>query len=219
MFKILILEDDELFADSLEDVLEEEGFDIDLVVNSENMLSASFEKNYDLYLLDINLPTMNGIELLKILRESNDNTPVIFLTSYTDKNTLKECFLSGADDFLQKPVDLDELILRIYSLLKRSGKQMNNVILTNGLIFDIKNKRISKDNIDLNIPVKIISLFELCLENRNSIITKEMIVNKLWSFNEEYSEGSIRVYINHLKKILPDNSLINIKSIGYKVEF
>ena len=219
MFKILILEDNYLFAQSLEDVLEDEGFDISLAACAKEVLDLNYENNYDLYLLDINVPDMSGIELLKLLRTSNDNTPTIFLTSYKDKNTLKECFISGADDFLQKPVDLDELILRIYSVLKRSGKQIQDIILPNGLSFNVKNKRLSKDKKDLNLPIKIISLFELCLENRDSIITKEMIVNKLWTCSEEYSEGSIRVYINNLKKLLPENSITNIKAIGYKIEF
>ncbi|MCJ8326654.1 MAG: response regulator transcription factor [Campylobacterales bacterium] len=219
MFKILILEDNYLFAQSLEDVLEDEGFDISLAACAKEVLDLNYENNYDLYLLDINVPDMSGIELLKLLRTSNDNTPTIFLTSYKDKNTLKECFISGADDFLQKPVDLDELILRIYSVLKRSGKQIQDIILPNGLSFNVKNKRLFKDKKDLNLPIKIISLFELCLENRDSIITKEMIVNKLWTCSEEYSEGSIRVYINNLKKLLPENSITNIKAIGYKIEF
>ena len=219
MFKILILEDDYLFAQSLEDVLEDEGFDISLAYTAKEVLDLNYENNYDLYLLDINVPDMSGIDLLKLLRTSNDNTPTIFLTSYKDKNTLKECFISGADDFLQKPVDLDELILRIYSVLKRSGKQIQDIILPNGLSFNVKNKRLFKDKKDLNLPIKIISLFELCLENRDSIITKEMIVNKLWTCSEEYSEGSIRVYINNLKKLLPENSITNIKAIGYKIEF
>ena len=219
MFKILILEDDYLFAQSLEDVLEDEGFDISLAYTAKEVLDLNYENNYDLYLLDINVPDMSGIELLKLLRTSNDNTPTIFLTSYKDKNTLKECFISGADDFLQKPVDLDELILRIYSVLKRSGKQLQDIVLSNGLSFNVKNKRLSQDKKDLNLPIKVISLFELCLENRDSIITKEMIVNKLWVCSEEYSEGSIRVYINNLKKLLPENSITNIKAIGYRIEF
>lgn len=81
------------------------------------------------------------------------------------------------------------------------------------------NKRLIENNNDLNLPIKVINLFELCLENRGSIMTKEMIVDRLWCVNEEYSEGSIRVYINTLKKILGKESISNIKGIGYKIEF
>lgn len=219
MFKILILEDDKLFSESLEDFLSEEGFIIDTACNGEEALVKNFENNYDLYLLDINVPKINGLELLKELRQSGDKTPSIFLTSYKDKETLVQGFQNGADDYLKKPVDLDELLLRINSLLKRAGKQINEITFDNGLTYNPNNKRLIKDGIDLHVPSKVIDLFELCLENRKSIVSKEMIVQRLWNTSEEYSEGSIRVYINNLKKILDKDALTNIKGIGYKVEF
>jgi len=219
MFKILILEDDLLFAQSLEDCLEDEGYEIHLAKDSETMIELSYLNNYDLYLLDVNVPGISGVELLKDLRAAGDNTPSIFLTSYKDKETLKNAFINGADDFLRKPVDLEELFLRISSLLKRSGKQIESILLENGLSYDAQKNRLFLNEKDLNVPIKVMYLFELCLENRNSIITKEMIVSKLWTLNEDYSEGSIRVYINNLKKILGKESIVNIKGIGYKIEF
>lgn len=219
MSRILLLEDDELFRESLEDFLCDEGFTVDTVSNGEDALEKNYNKNYDLYLLDINVPKLNGLDLLKELRQSGDTTPSIFLTSYKDKETLHQGFLNGADDYLKKPVDLDELLLRIKSLLKRTGKVIQDIYLNNNLIYNPTNKRLLKDNIDLQVPSKIIDLLELCLENRNKIINKEMIVNKLWCASQEYSEGAIRVYVNNLKKILGKDSIVNIKGIGYKVEF
>lgn len=98
-------------------------------------------------------------------------------------------------------MDLDELILRIKSLLKRSNKALDVIKLENGLEFNPITKRIYENGIDLNVPIKVVNLFELCLEHRDAIITKEMIVSKLWSCSQEYSEGSIRVYINNLKRL------------------
>jgi len=219
MSKILLLEDDELFAESLEDYLSEEGYTIDLARDGLEALDKNFENNYDLYLLDINVPKLNGLDLLKELRQSGDDTPSIFLTSYKDKDTLTQGFKNGADDFLRKPVDLDELLLRIKSLLKRSGKQTEELTLFDNLVYNPNNQRLTKNGIDLELPSKIIQLFELCLENRGSIVSKDMMVNRLWSSSEEYSEGSIRVYINNLKKILGKDSIINVKGIGYKIEF
>ncbi|NVJ52593.1 MAG: response regulator transcription factor [Campylobacteraceae bacterium] len=218
MIKILILEDDELFLETLEDFLCDEGFKVKCAKDGEEVLDYCFEEKYDLYLLDINVPKISGIELLKRLREADDTTPTIYLTSHKDKEMLTKGFLSGCDDYLKKPVDLDELLLRINSLLKRSGKLKKQIKLPNNMIFDVKNRRLIKDNQDLNLTSKVIDLLELFLEQKESIVTKDMIINRLWSYNEEYSEGSIRVYINNLKKIFGKDSITNLKGIGYKFE-
>ena len=219
LYKILLLEDDQLLCETLEDFLSEENFEVDTAFDGEEVLELNFENNYDLYLLDINVPKINGLELLKQLRSTGDETPTIYLTSYKDKDTLKEGFLSGADDYLIKPVDTEELILRIHSLLKRSGKQLVDIVINDRITYNPVSKRLLENKEDLNVPIKVTTLFELCLENRGNIITKEMIVDRLWSPCEDYSEGSIRVYINNLKKILGKESIANIKGVGYKVEF
>ncbi|MAD41071.1 MAG: DNA-binding response regulator [Arcobacter sp.] len=219
MFNILVLEDDELFSSTLEDFLSEEGFYVDLAYDGEQCLDLNYEKKYDLYIFDINVPKINGLDLLKQLRGAGDSTPSIFLTSYKDKDTLQQGFLNGCDDYLRKPVDLDELLLRIKALLKRNKKQFEVVVLNETLSFDPQSKRVLENGIDLNLSVKITDLLELFIENRGSIVTKDMIISKLWNIDEEYSEGSIRVYINHIKKLLGKDSIRNVKGIGYKVEF
>lgn len=219
MYKILLLEDDELFASTIEDFLDDEGFNVDVANDGEECLTLNYTNNYDLYIFDINVPKINGLDLLKQLRDSSDETPTIFLTSYKDKDTLHDAFLKGCDDYLKKPVDLDELLLRIKALLKRNKKQFNSIYLPNNLTFEPNSKRVLNNGIDLNLPVKVLELIELFIENRGEIVTKDMIISKLWATQEEYSEGSIRVYINHIKKILGKDCLLNIKGIGYKVEF
>lgn len=220
MYKILVLEDDELFASTLEDFLTDESFIVDIATDGEKCLALNYEKNYDLYIFDINVPKINGLELLEQLRKSNDNTPTIFLTSYKDKDTLQNAFIKGCDDYLKKPVDLDELLLRIKALLKRNKKQFDLVKLSNKIYFNPINKRVYEDELDLNLPIKVLELLELFIENRGEIVTKEMIISKLWATNEEYSEGSIRVYINQIKKLFENKDVIsNIKGVGYKIEF
>jgi len=219
MFNILVLEDDELFSSTLEDFLSEEGFSVDLAFDGEECLNLNYEKKYDLYIFDINVPKINGLDLLKQLKSAGDNTPTIFLTSYKDKDTLQQGFLNGCDDYLRKPVDLDELILRIKALLKRNKKQFEIVTLSPTLSFNPETKRVLENGVDLNLSIKIADLLELFIENKGSIVTKDMIISKLWNIDQEYSEGSIRVYINHIKKLLGKESITNIKGIGYKIEF
>ena len=219
LYKILVLEDDELFASTVEDFLTDEGFEVDIAIDGEECLELNFKKNYDLYIFDINVPKINGLELLEQLRTSGDNTPSIFLTSYKDKDTLQTAFLNGCDDYLKKPADLDELILRIKALLKRNKKQFDIINLSKSITFNPANKRVYENEIDLNLPIKVLELMELFVENRGEIVSKEMIISKLWSTSQEYSEGSIRVYINQIKKLFDKDAIINIKGVGYKIEF
>lgn len=219
MYKILVLEDDELFASTVEDFLSDEGFEVDIASDGEECLDLNFKKNYDLYLFDINVPKINGLELLEQLRTSGDNTPSIFLTSYKDKDTLQTAFLNGCDDYLKKPADLDELLLRIKALLKRNKKQFDVIKLSESVTFNPANKRVYENEEDLNLPIKVLELLELFIENRGEIVTKEMIISKLWATSQEYSEGSIRVYINQIKKLLDKDTILNIKGVGYKIEF
>ena len=219
MYKILVLEDDELFASTLEDFLIEEKFVIDIAKDGEECLSLNYENNYDLYIFDIKVPKISGLELLASLRNSEDNTPTIFLTSYKDKDTLQEAFVKGCDDYLKKPVDLDELLLRIKALLKRNKKHFDTINLSKNIVYNPQNRRVYEDDVDLNLQIKVIDLLELFIENRGDIVTKEMIISKLWSASEEYSDGSIRVYVNQVKKLFENEVIINIKGVGYKIEF
>lgn len=114
---------------------------------------------------------------------------------------------------------MDELLLRIKALLKRNKKQFDIIKLSNTLSFNPANKRVYENEIDLNLPVKVLELIDLFVENRGEIVTKEMIISKLWSTNQEYSEGSIRVYINQIKKLFDKDMILNIKGVGYKIEF
>jgi len=219
MYKILVLEDDELFCDSLEDFLDDEGFEVDIANDGEECLELNYSKNYDLYIFDINVPKINGLDLLAQLRASQDLTPTIFLTSYKDKDTLHQGFKNGCDDYVKKPVDLDELLFRIKALLKRNNKSFEMIKLTANFTFDSQNRRLFENDSDVKLPMKVAELLQLFIEEKNNIVTKDMIVSRLWSVEEEYSEGSIRVYINQLKKILGKDFITNLKGIGYKVEF
>jgi len=221
LVSILLLEDDELFALSLVDYIEEfSDYKITHVNSGNKFLEEIYNDRFDLYLLDINVPDINGIDLLKEIRESQNETPAIFLTSYKDKETLTNGFLSGADDFLTKPFDMDELILRINSNLKRIKKQ--SIIEIGKVLINLDTKLVTKDSKEVKVGHKVIDLFELFYQNNHSVVTKDMIINRLWNTTEEHSEGSIRVYVNSLKKLFSDENLFkidNIKNIGYKIEY
>ena len=214
--KVLLLEDDLLFAQSLEDFLDEEGYEVIIVHNPHQALELTYTEKFDLYLLDINLPLMSGIEFLDSLRQSGDLTPAIFLTSYKDKEVMKEGFLKGCDDYLKKPVDLDELGLRITSVMKRYQGDIKQCI--NEICIDIEQKRVFKDGKQLEVTLREFDLIALLFRNKDKVVSKEMIINALWNSDEEGSDGAIRVYINRLKKILDSDSLKNVRGLGYIYE-
>jgi DNA-binding response OmpR family regulator len=216
--KILFLEDDLLFRETIEDFLDDEGCEVDITSTFEEALDKSYDSKYDLYLLDINLPSHSGIELLKSLRDSGDNTPAIFLTSNTEKIKLTEAFSSGCDDYIKKPVDLDELMLRINAIIKRTKTKQQKYVFSTDIYFDMELKRLFVNDKDINLAPKAAELLELMVLNIGSIVTKDMIIDYLWASGEEYSDGAIRVYINAIKKALGKDSIANIRGVGYRLE-
>jgi len=214
--KILVLEDDLLFCETLEDFLEEEGFEVKTSHNPNHALELTYEQRFDIYILDINLPIMDGIEFLESLRSSGDMTPAIFLTSFQDKETMKKAFVKGGDDYLKKPVDLEELQLRILSLLKRSRGEVKQCI--ENICIDLEQKILHVENVEIEVSSREFDLVALFFHNRDKVVTKDMIFNTLWNSNEEGSDGAVRVYINRIKKILGNDKFTNIRGVGYKYE-
>ncbi|MCI4407237.1 MAG: response regulator transcription factor [Sulfuricurvum sp.] len=213
--KILLLEDDLLFGESITDVLEEEGFEVVLCRNGQSALDETYKNHFDLYLLDINVPLIDGLSLLKELRRANDLTPTIYLTSHQEIEKLSEAFEIGADDYLKKPFNTDELLVRIHALLRRTkGKNRHCV---GDLCIDELHKCILMGGKELTLSLKEYQLMALLIHNAGEIVTKEMIMDALWSPSEMISDGAIRVYINRLKQEVGSDLIVNIRGVGYRL--
>ena len=213
--KILLLEDDLLFAETLIDLLEDSNYLVSHVTNGQDAIDLTYEKKFDLYLLDINVPLINGITVLKELRQADDKTATIFLTSHKDKEMLRKSFLSGADDFLTKPFDNDELLLRINALLKRA---LADTIECIGLLcHDEVHQQIFYDKKELELSKKEYMLLLLLMQHISNPVPKELILDELWNKSETGSDGALRVYINRIKQLLPQMSIENIRGFGYKL--
>ncbi len=213
--RVLVLEDNELLLETLEDFLENEGFEVDLAKDGEEALRLSYQNSYSLYLLDIKVPLVDGVELLKELREYGDETPAIFITSSTDKDSITSGYEAGCDEYIKKPFDLDELLMRIKAVLKRVEPQ-ESIKIDENYSYNVKRKRLLKNNQEIKINLKDLQLLELLLTNRGKVVTKEMIKDKLWQNEELVSSGSLRVYINNLKKIFGKEAIENIRGLGYR---
>lgn len=214
MARILIVEDDKLFNETLEDFLEEEGYEVACVLDPYSALDLSYETVFDLYLFDVNLPYESGFELLKKLRQSGDDTPCIFITSRDDKTSLKEGFERGGDDYIQKPVDLDELLLRVQAVLRRQIRQ--EVITIDKYQFDSMTKTLYEEDKALDISSKGAELLFVLLQGKGNVVTTEQIKERLWSSAEDASDGALRVYIAQLKKYFP-TQIHNVRGVGYQM--
>ena len=211
--KILLLEDDKLFNETLQDFLEEEGFALDCALDPYSALELTYKNIYDLYLFDVNLPYESGFDLLSKLRQSGDTTPTMFLTSREDKASLTEGFEIGADDYMKKPIDLDELLLRISALMRR---QVRNEKLTIGeYSLDMLSKTLYHEDEALDVTKKAVELLVLLLQSNGEVVSSDEIKNRLWAAGKNASDGSLRVYVTQLKKYFSDH-IVNVRGIGYR---
>jgi DNA-binding response OmpR family regulator len=215
MAKILILEDDKLFNETLQDFLEEDGYDVYFALDPYSALDITYNHNFDLYLFDVNIPYENGFELLKKLRDSGDMTPTIFITSRDDKSSLNLGFLVGADDYIKKPIDLDELQLRILAILRRTTRR--DKIEIDGYSLDYISKRVTKDNQDIEFNNKTVEFLYILLEANGEVVSFDNIEDRLWTTAKTSSRGALRVYATQIKKHFP-HRIKNIRGVGYYFE-
>ncbi len=210
--KILLVEDDKLLAQSLKDFLELEGFDVDIGYSAQDALDLTFERNYNLYLFDINLSGENGLEIIKELKEAEDNTPVIFITALTTLDTISEAFQLGAVDYIKKPFHPQELIIRIKSKFA-PNEQKSEHITYNNIVLDPKNSLVIVDGHPETIGEVQFKILKTLIENKSKIVTKEQLLTHM----NNPSDVALRVTINKLKNRY-DLPIRNIRSKGYILE-
>ena len=207
--KILLLEDDEILAQTMLQILKQEDYDVTLVNDGEEVLEYTYKNKYDLYLFDINVPLLSGLDTLKLLREAEDTTPTFFITALRDTTTTIEGFENGCDDYIKKPFDLDELLARIKAILKRR----NPIIKYGDITFDLLENRIFKNNEEISLGLVEKEIFSLLIRNINMTVNKSTFFDNM----NRPTDSALRVLISKLKKTL-DLDITNTKGIGYKLE-
>ena len=198
--KILYLEDDITLSETVEEFLNDEGFDIVSVYDGKEALETVYKQNFDMFLLDVNVPQINGFELLKELREAGISTPAIFTTSLNSIDDLSQGYNSGADDYIKKPFALKELLFRIKALLKREFKAQDILAyITNDIYFNTQINELVIENKTVLLNPKEILLLKLLLKHKNQCVTFENIYQNVWSYDEIHSDMSLRTYIKNLR--------------------
>lgn len=186
------------------------------VKSYEKALNLAYENDFDLWIFDVKVIGGNGFELLEELRNANKLTPCIFTTSLNDIKDLNKGFLSGCDDYLKKPFELAELLLRVNNLIKWNYAHKTNQLedLGDNLSFDIYKKTLYKNGKAINLSNKESRLLALFLQNKNRVLTREEIYSSIWDYDEIPSELSLRVYIRNLRKYL-GKRIVSRPKIGY----
>ncbi len=218
--RIFLLEDDTNLSETIEEFLEEKGFDVDTAYSGDEAEDKLYERRYDLLLLDVNVPEVNGFDLLKSARSQGIETPAIFITSLDTLENLEEGYESGADDYIRKPFALKELLLRIESLLKRnfSHKDSPRIEIAPGISFDSVGSVLYKDDTPVSLQPKELALLKLFLSRSGEVIEHESIFEHLWNYDETPSESSLRTYIKNLRKIIGKDKIVSIKRYGYRYQ-
>ena len=217
--RILLLEDDITLNETISEYLEELGYKIDVVEDGEEALSLMYENSYDIFLLDVNVPSLNGFDLLNNARSRDIQTPAIFITSLNSVEDLSKGYESGCDDYIRKPFALKELEVRIESILKRDFFHKENsehVEIDKNCYYDISKNILVIDEKEQTLNKKEAKLLKLFLQNQEEVLSHEKIYDALWDYDETYSEASLRTYIKNIRKLLGKEKIVSIKKQGYK---
>ncbi|WP_454951609.1 response regulator transcription factor [Campylobacter showae] len=217
MTQILLVEDDETLSELISEYLSEQGYDVTVCADAKAALDTAYERNFDILILDVKLPKGDGFSLLRELRRLGDDTPAIFTTSLNALQDLEIGYKSGCDDYLKKPYELKELLLRIQILIKRKFSHVNDefIELNGGYKFYPSSKTLRQNGQIVSLSNKESELLALFLENKNALLSKETIFDKIWNYDEEPSELSLRVYVKNLRRILGKDAIINRRGDGY----
>ena len=214
--KLLLLEDDTALATILIDYLEE-SYEVVQTYSMKKAMSLSEEQKFDLYIFDINVPDGDGISLLKELRSFHDATPTIFITAFRDTKYLKAAFESGANDFIKKPFDLEELSQRIENIKRQFGLE-NLINIEESITFDTKRHLIQTAEKSHSMTHKESDFLHYLYKNRSRVVSSDELLQNIWEFDEMPSDDAVRTVVKNLRKYIAKAHILNIRGEGYKFE-
>lgn len=222
--RVLLLEDDAVLSLEIKKYLSDYQFECEAVFDGELFLKLSKQKTFDVYILDVNVPKMNGIDVCKQIRKEDVTTPILMLTAFEAISDKIEAFEAGADDYLVKPFHFEELFARLKVLLRRADQPQNqsNIYKVSDLEINLDRKEVIRGEKKVDLTPKEFKLLCILIENQGRVLSKQEISEMLWDYHIETSINTIEVYINFLRKkidSLSDEKLIHTKvGFGYYIQ-
>ena len=216
--QILLVEDDPVISAGLQKMLTGEDFVVNCVATGEQAIFKTETTPPDIIILDIGLPDISGIDVLKRIRPKNPELPVLLLTARDDIKDKVIGLNAGADDYLTKPFDIDELIARLRVIERRLGTVKNSCITIDKVSLDIESHEVMVDGVLLDLSRREYMLLKALMERAGNVLSKDQLEQKLYAWGEETSSNAIEVHIHNLRKKIYKEFITTIRGIGYSVK-
>lgn len=216
--RLLLIEDDHILGSSLKRAFDKHSYGVDWFKDGEQGLEAARSNSYDGLILDVNLPGISGIEVLQVLRTSGNSLPVLMLTALDSVKSRVEGLDGGADDYLVKPFDLDELLARVRALLRRREGRTQTILKSGEVEVDPAAMVVRHKGIQLHIPAKEFHLLRVLMERCGRYVTKSDIEYALYDLNSTIESNTIEVAVYNLRKKLGTDFIKSIRGVGYMIE-
>ena len=222
--RILIIEDDHKIANAVKKGLQQESYAVDVSYDGRDGLSSALTIDYDLLIVDRMLPELDGMDVIKKIRDENYQTPVLILTAKDKLRDKVEGLNAGADDYLIKPFAFEELLARVKALLRRQPNQVNQVLKVDDLTLDRNTYEVKRGKKKIELTQKEFALLEYLMRSPNRILTKDNIIAHVWDYDADILPNTVEVYVGYLRnkidKPFPDRSNLihTARGFGYKIE-
>ncbi len=218
MTRLLLVEDDELLGDGICKVLSRRGDQLEWVRDGRSALTAISEREPDLVLLDINLPDISGFDILKTIRSAENDVPILVLTARSSVTNRVFALDNGADDYLVKPFDIEELCARVRALRRRSTSQNEGRLRCGELVMDTSALTLSLEGVPVNLSIREFTLLRTLMENRGRVMSRHQLEEELYGWDVEVASNTIEVHIHNLRKKLTSCIIRTVRGVGYIIE-
>ena len=220
--RILVVEDEHLIAQGVKDGLEQESYAVDVAYDGEEGYNAAANDDYDLIILDVMMPIMDGYAVVKKLRQEGNHTPVLMLTAKDQNKDVVNGLDSGADDYLPKPFAFEVLLARIRALLRRPQDTVQNVLKVKDLTMDTSKHEVKRAGKLIKLSSKEYAILEYMMRNEGKVLSKNSIITHVWDFDADVLPNNVEVFMTYLRNKIDkpfkgDNLIQTVRGFGYKV--
>lgn len=220
--KVLIVEDDRAIADALKEGLEDESYAVDIAYDGDEGYRTAAADNYDVIILDVMMPEMNGYEVCQKLRSEGNTTPILMLTAKDQERDIVQGLDTGADDYLAKPFSFDVLLARIRALLRRPNEKQAEVLRVGDLTLDPSTKRVQRDGTTIDLTSKEYAVLEYMMRNHGKVLSKESFISHVWDFDADILPNTAEQFVMFVRRKVDKPFRVKLihtmPGFGYKIE-